>query len=43
MTKPNNLNKQILMHKLLNSGRTNLCEWFEKIIDDFYEEQEIEE
>lgn len=28
---------------LSNSGRTNLCEWFEKIVNKFYEEQAIKE
>ena len=32
-----------LMHTLQNSGRTNLSEWDEQIVDDFYEEQTIDE
>ena len=43
MTKTNDIDDQLLVHKLLNDGRTNFCEWFDKIVDDFCEEQEIEE
>ena len=32
-----------LMHTLWNSGRTNLPKWVEQIIDDFCEEQAIDE
>ena len=32
-----------LMHKLTNGGRTNLSEWVENIIDNFCEEQAIDE
>ena len=34
---------QELLEKLIRGGRTNLLEWFENIIDDFNEEQAIEE
>ena len=34
---------QQLLDKLIQGGRTNLSEWFEKIIDDFCDEQAIEE
>ena len=34
---------QELLEKLIQGGRTNLSEWFEKITDDFYEEKAIEE
>ena len=34
---------QQLLEKLIRGGRTNLLEWFENIIDKFYEEQAIEE
>ena len=34
---------QQLLHKLTNSGRTNLSEWVENIIDNFCEEQAIDE
>ena len=32
-----------MLDKLIRGGRTNLSEWFEKITDEFYEEQAIEE
>ena len=32
-----------LLEKLIHGGRTNLSEWFEKIIDDFCEEQAVED
>ena len=35
-------NRQLL-HKLTNGGRTNLSEWVENIIDNFCEEQAIDE
>ena len=31
-----------LMHMLRNSGRANLSEWVEQIVDDFCEEQAID-
>ena len=31
------------MHTLRNSGRTNLSEWAEQIVDEFCEEQAIDE
>ena len=31
------------MHTLQNGGRTNLLEWVEQIVDDFCEEQAIDE
>ena len=31
------------MHMLRNGGRTNLSEWAKQIVDDFYEEQAIDE
>ena len=34
---------QHLLEKLIQGGRTNLSEWFEKITDNFCEEQAIEE
>ena len=34
---------QKLLEKLIRGGRTNLSEWFEKIADEFYKEQAIEE
>ena len=34
---------QELLEKLIRGRRTNLSEWFEKITDEFYEEQAIEE
>ena len=34
---------QELLEKVIRGGRTNLSEWFEKITDEFCEEQAIEE
>ena len=34
---------QQLLEKLTRWGRTNLSEWFEKIVDEFCEEQAVEE
>ena len=34
---------QELLEKLIWGGQTNLLKWFEKIIDEFYEEQDVEE
>ena len=34
---------QELLEKLIRGGRTSLSEWFEKITDEFYEEQAKEE
>ena len=36
-------NEQQLLEKLIPGGRTNLSEWFEKITDDFCEEQAVED
>ena len=33
----------LLMKNLINDSRTNLSQWFEKIVDKFCEEQAIEE
>ena len=35
--------EQELLEKLIRGGRKNLSEWFEKITDEFCEEQAIEE
>ena len=43
MRKLNRIKEQQLLEKLIREGRTNLSEWFEKIIDDFCEEQAIED
>ena len=43
MRKPDRIKEQQLLEKLIRGGRTNLSEWFEKIIDDFYEEQAVED
>ena len=43
MKKPKVTKEQQLLEKLSRGGRTNLSKWFEKITDDFYEEQAIEE
>ena len=34
---------QQLLEKLIQGGRTNLSEWFEKITDEFCKEQAVEE
>ena len=34
---------QQLLEKLIRGGRTNLSEWFEKIADEFCEEQAVED
>ena len=34
---------QQLLEKLIRGGRTNLSKWYEKITNEFYEEQTIEE
>ena len=43
MRKPNETKEQQLLEKLIRGGRTNLSKWFEKIVDDFYEEQAVED
>ena len=43
MKKPEATKEQQLLDKLIQGGRTNLSEWFEKITDDFCEEKAIEE
>ena len=43
MRKPEGTKEQHLLEKLIRGGRTNLSEWFEKIIDDFCEEQAVED
>ena len=43
MKKPKATKDQQLLKKLIRWGRTNLSEWFEKITDDFCEEQAIKE
>ena len=43
MKKPEATKDQELLEKLIRGGRTNLSEWFEKITDEFCEEQAIEE
>ena len=43
MKKPEATKDQELLEKLIRGGRTNLSEWFEKITDEFCEEQSIEE
>ena len=35
--------EQQLLEKLIRGGRTNLSEWFEKIADEFCEEQAVED
>ena len=43
MKNPEATKYQELLEKLIRGERTNLSEWFEKIIDEFYEEQAMEE
>ena len=43
MRKPEVTKEQQLLEKLIRGGRTKLSEWFEKIIDDFCEEQAVED
>ena len=43
MRKPDRIKEQQLLENLIRGGRTNLSEWFEKIADDFYEEQAVED
>ena len=37
------IKEQQLLEKLIHGGRTNLSELFEKIADDFYEEQAVKD
>ena len=41
--KPEATKDQEFLQKLIRQGRTNLLEWFEKIVDEFCEEQAVEE
>ena len=43
MKNPEVTKDQQLLEKLIRGGRTNLSEWFEKIADEFCQEQAIEE
>ena len=44
MKKLEGTNDQQLLEKLIQGGiRTNLSKWFEKIADNFYEEQAVED
>ena len=43
MRNPDATKEQQLLEKLIRGGRTNLSEWFEKIVDDFCEEQAVED
>ena len=43
MRKLDGIKEQQLLEKLIRGGRTKLSEWFEKIVDDFYEEQAVED
>ena len=43
MKKPEVIKDQQLLDKQIQGGRTNLSEWFEKIADEFCEEQAVEE
>ena len=41
MRKPKGTNEQQLLEKLIQGGRKNLSEWFEKIADNFCEEKAV--
>ena len=43
MRNPDGIKEQQLLEKLIRGGRTNLSEWFEKIVDDFCEEQAVKD
>ena len=43
MRNPEATKDQQLLEKLIQGGRTNMSEWFEKITDEFCEEKAIEE
>ena len=43
MKNPEGTNEQQLLEKMIQRGRKNLSEWIEKIADDFYEEQSVED
>ena len=43
MRKLDGIKEQQFLEKLIRGGRTNLSEWFEKVIDDFCEEQAVED
>ena len=43
MRKIDGIKEQQLLEKLIRGGRTNLLEWFEKIADDFCEEQALKD
>ena len=43
MRKPEATKEQQLLEKLIRGGITKLSEWFEKIVDDFCEEQAVED
>ena len=43
MRKPDKTKEEQLLQKLIRGGRTNLSEWFEKIADNFCDEQAVED
>ena len=43
MKNPKATKDQQLLEKLIQGGRTSLSKWFEKITDEFCEDQAIEE
>ena len=43
MRRPDATKEKQLLDKLFRGGRTNLSEWFEKIVDDFCEERAVED
>ena len=43
MKKTDATKEEQLLEKLIRGGRTNLSKWFKKIVDDFCEEQAVED
>ena len=43
MRKQDRIKEKQLLEKLIRGGRTNLSKWFEKITDEFYEEQAVKD
>ena len=43
MRKSDEIKEQQLLEKMIRGGRTNLSKWFEKITNDFCEEQAVED
>ena len=43
MKRSKGIEDQQLLEKLIHRGRTNLSQWFKKIVDEFCEEQAVED